>query len=119
MHTGHNAKPLQIKEIGYINATGYSSSALRHGPFALLEEGTPVILITPNDKYFSKNIAKMTDFIEIVIIPIPRAAPGINRIHPVKVLEHQILVVPRPRSSQGSFPVTEEIIGETDPRREM
>ena len=36
---------LKIKEISYIHAEGYSSSALKHGPFALIEEGTPIILL--------------------------------------------------------------------------
>jgi len=40
---------LKIKEITYIHAEGYSGGALKHGPFALLEEGTPVIMIIPND----------------------------------------------------------------------
>ena len=30
---------LKIKEIGYIHAEGYSGGALKHGPFALIEEG--------------------------------------------------------------------------------
>jgi glucosamine--fructose-6-phosphate aminotransferase (isomerizing) len=36
---------LKIKEVTYIHAEGYSSSALKHGPFGLLEEGLPVILL--------------------------------------------------------------------------
>ena len=36
---------LKIKEISYIHAEGYSSSSLKHGPFALLEKGFPVILL--------------------------------------------------------------------------
>jgi glucosamine--fructose-6-phosphate aminotransferase (isomerizing) len=46
---------LKIKEIGYIHAEGYSSSALKHGPFALLERGLPVILMTPNNEHFIRN----------------------------------------------------------------
>jgi len=46
---------LKIKEIGYIHAEGYSSSALKHGPYSLIEDGTPIILINPNDEYFNKN----------------------------------------------------------------
>ena len=47
---------LKIKEISYIHAEGYSSSSLKHGPFALLEKGYPVILIAPQNKFFSKNM---------------------------------------------------------------
>ena len=46
---------LKIKEISYIHAEGYSTSSLKHGPFALLEKDFPVILISPEDENFSKN----------------------------------------------------------------
>ena len=45
---------LKIKEISYYHAEGYSGSSLKHGPFALLDKDFPVILIAPNDKYYSK-----------------------------------------------------------------
>ena len=47
---------LKIKEISYIHAEGYSSSSLKHGPFALLKKDYPVILIAPQNKFFSKNM---------------------------------------------------------------
>jgi glutamine---fructose-6-phosphate transaminase (isomerizing) len=45
---------LKIKEISYIHAEGYSGSALKHGPFALLERNVPVILIAPDNEHLSK-----------------------------------------------------------------
>lgn len=45
---------LKIKEITYIHAEGYSGSALKHGPFALLDENLPVILIAPNNEHYAK-----------------------------------------------------------------
>jgi len=42
---------LKIKEIGYIHAEGYSGGALKHGPFALLENGTPVIFLILDDQH--------------------------------------------------------------------
>jgi len=36
---------LKLKEICYIHAEAYSGSALKHGPFALLKEGFPVIFL--------------------------------------------------------------------------
>ena len=47
---------LKIKEISYIHAEGYSTSSLKHGPFALLDEGFPVILIAPDDDYYCKSM---------------------------------------------------------------
>jgi glucosamine--fructose-6-phosphate aminotransferase (isomerizing) len=46
---------LKIKEVSYIHSEAYSSSSLKHGPFALLESNFPVILIQPKDEYYSKN----------------------------------------------------------------
>lgn len=36
---------LKIKEISYIHSEAYSASALKHGPFALLDSNVPVILL--------------------------------------------------------------------------
>ena len=46
---------LKIKELGYIHSEGYSSSALKHGPYTLVIDNTPVILLTPNDHNFDRN----------------------------------------------------------------
>ena len=46
---------LKIKEISYIHAEGYSTSSLKHGPFSLLTDKFPVILISPEDENYSKN----------------------------------------------------------------
>lgn len=46
---------LKIKELGYIHAEGYNSSALKHGTYSLLIDNFPVIIIMPNDSDFSKN----------------------------------------------------------------
>jgi|LauGreSBDMM110SN_4_FD.fasta_scaffold05163_4 glucosamine--fructose-6-phosphate aminotransferase (isomerizing) len=45
---------LKIKEVSYIHAEGYSSSSLKHGPFALIEENLPIILIDIDDIYRDK-----------------------------------------------------------------
>ncbi len=47
---------LKIKEVCYLHAEGYSTSALKHGPFALIENGLPVILIDVQNIYREKNI---------------------------------------------------------------
>lgn len=50
-----NEGSLKIKEICYIHAEGYSSSALKHGPFALVENNTPIILLDIGEKNRDKN----------------------------------------------------------------
>jgi len=46
---------LKIKEIGYLNAAGYSTASLKHGTYALLDQGFPVIMLLPEDSFFSRN----------------------------------------------------------------
>ena len=45
---------LKIKELTYIHSEGYSGSSLKHGPFALLDQNLPVILVIPNDEHYIK-----------------------------------------------------------------
>jgi glucosamine--fructose-6-phosphate aminotransferase (isomerizing) len=45
---------LKIKEISYVHAEGYSASSLKHGPFALLDENVPVIILNLESNYTSK-----------------------------------------------------------------
>ena len=47
---------LKIKEISYVHAEGYSASSLKHGPFALLDENVPVIILNLETIYTSKII---------------------------------------------------------------
>jgi glucosamine--fructose-6-phosphate aminotransferase (isomerizing) len=42
---------LKIKEITYIHAEGFGGGSLKHGPFALLDQGTPVIMLILKDQY--------------------------------------------------------------------
>jgi glucosamine--fructose-6-phosphate aminotransferase (isomerizing) len=45
---------LKIKEISYVHAEGYSASSLKHGPFALLDENVPVIILNLETNHMSK-----------------------------------------------------------------
>ena len=45
---------LKLKEISYINATGYAAGELKHGPIAMLDESMPVLAILMNGKVYEK-----------------------------------------------------------------
>jgi len=38
---------LKLKELAYMHAEGFAGGELKHGPIALIEEGTPVVAIAP------------------------------------------------------------------------
>jgi glucosamine--fructose-6-phosphate aminotransferase (isomerizing) len=54
---------LKLKELSYLHAEGYPAGEMKHGPLALIEEGLPVIIIAPKDKYFEKTISNMQEVI--------------------------------------------------------
>ena len=45
---------LKLKEISYINATGYPAGELKHGPIAMLDETMPVLSILMNGVVYEK-----------------------------------------------------------------
>jgi glucosamine--fructose-6-phosphate aminotransferase (isomerizing) len=45
---------LKLKEISYIHAEGYPAGELKHGPLALIDQHTPVIVIAPKNSLWLK-----------------------------------------------------------------
>ena len=54
---------LKLKELSYIHAEGYPAGEMKHGPLALIEEGLPVVILAPKDRYFEKTISNMQEVI--------------------------------------------------------
>jgi len=50
---------LKLMEIAYIPCLAYPSGEMKHGPIALLEEGSPVVVIAPNDKHRDKTMSSV------------------------------------------------------------
>jgi glucosamine--fructose-6-phosphate aminotransferase (isomerizing) len=47
---------LKLKELAYVSAEGFPAGEIKHGPIALIEEGTPVIVIAPRHALQAKLI---------------------------------------------------------------
>ena len=52
---------LKLKEISYIHAEGFAAGELKHGPIALIEEGTPVVVLAPKDRTHAKMLGSMNE----------------------------------------------------------
>lgn len=48
---------LKIKEVSYLHAEGYPSGELKHGPIALIEKGTPCLVLAPKDETYEDIIS--------------------------------------------------------------
>ncbi len=54
---------LKLKELSYLHAEGYPAGEMKHGPLALIEDGLPVVIVAPKDKYFEKTLSNMQEVI--------------------------------------------------------
>jgi len=54
---------LKLKELAYVHAEGYPAGEMKHGPLALIEDGMPVVVLAPKDKYYPKTISNMQEVI--------------------------------------------------------
>jgi glucosamine--fructose-6-phosphate aminotransferase (isomerizing) len=52
---------LKMKEISYIHAEGYAAGEIKHGPFALLSEESPVVALCPPGKTYNVMISNIKE----------------------------------------------------------
>jgi glucosamine--fructose-6-phosphate aminotransferase (isomerizing) len=52
---------LKLKEISYIHAEGMPAGELKHGTLALIEPGTPVVVICPGDYTFAETLSNAVE----------------------------------------------------------
>lgn len=99
---------LKIKEISYIHAEGYSTSSLKHGPFAMLYPDFPVVLVSTGKEHVAKNenayqeiksrdaaIIYITDhqkcpYENAIIIPQTEYFQDVLSIIPLQILAYQL-----------------------------
>lgn len=83
---------LKLKEISYIHAEGYAAGELKHGPIALIEDGTPVIVIAPNDALYEKTVSNLQEVAargaRVILFTDPKGADV------AKSLSDDIVVLP-------------------------
>jgi len=52
---------LKLKELSYIHAEGYAAGELKHGPIALIDYATPVIVLAPADASLEKTVSNLQE----------------------------------------------------------
>ncbi|MES1201250.1 MAG: glutamine--fructose-6-phosphate transaminase (isomerizing) [Pseudomonadota bacterium] len=75
---------LKLKEISYIHAEGYAAGELKHGPIALIDEHTPVVVVAPHDALFEKTFSNMQEVAarggKLIVITDPTGAEAVGSI---------------------------------------
>jgi glucosamine--fructose-6-phosphate aminotransferase (isomerizing) len=83
---------LKLKEISYIHAEGYAAGELKHGPFALLSENTPVIAIVAQDNTYE---AMLTNIKEVKTRKSPLMVLADEGDEAIRELADFVITVPR------------------------
>lgn len=101
---------IKIQEVSYIHAEGFAGGELKHGPIALIEEGTPCITLAGNDEVTGDIISNTIEiksrgamtigiapknndaFKEWIKVPDAGAAQAIINIIPIQVLSYFLAV---------------------------
>ena len=123
---------LKLMEVAYIPCLAYPSGEMKHGPIALLEEGSPVVVICPDDKHKEKTMSSVheckargakiilihTEGDEVAIeadisIPIPKCDPLLSpmlSVIPTQLIAYKTALarecdVDRPRNLAKSVTV--------------
>lgn len=83
---------LKVKEVSYINASGYPSAELKHGVIALVSPETPSFFIVPDDALLEKNISNME---EVKARGGPVIAIGTEGCHGLEEVADDVIYVPK------------------------
>ncbi len=52
---------LKLKEVAYLACEAYPAGEMKHGPIAMMEEGTPVIVVVPDDAFRDKTLSNVSE----------------------------------------------------------
>ncbi len=52
---------LKLKELSYIHAEGMAAGELKHGTLALIDKGTPAVVINPHDETFNDTLSNASE----------------------------------------------------------
>lgn len=101
---------IKIQEVSYVHAEGFAGGELKHGPIALIEPGTPCIVLCGNDEVQQDIVSNAMElkargafmigigptrhdvFDEWIKVPDAGAAQAIINIIPIQVLAYELAV---------------------------
>ncbi len=83
---------LKLKEISYIPTDAYAAGEMKHGPIALLEEGSPVLVVATDSRVYDKLVSNVQ---EVRARGARVIAVGTEGNTNLSVMADEILFVPR------------------------
>jgi len=102
---------IKLQEVSYIHAEGFAAGELKHGPIALISQGTPVIALVANDQNKKEILSNATEvkarggyiigvgpekeeiFDYWIRVPDIKETSPIVNIIPIQILAYQLAVL--------------------------
>ena len=96
---------LKLKEITYIHAEGYPAGELKHGPFSLLDEDTPVVAVCPEHDSRTLMISNIREIKS-------RGAPliALGSVGDIDLEEIADVFIPLPKAPESGDIITSSVI---------
>jgi glucosamine--fructose-6-phosphate aminotransferase (isomerizing) len=91
---------LKLKEISYVATDAYAAGEMKHGPIALLDDGTPVVVVATDSPVLDKVVSNMQEVRVRGARVIAVATAGDDRVAP-----HADVVLPVPRTDWMLQPI--------------
>ncbi len=91
---------LKLKEISYIHAEAYGAGELKHGPIALIEEGTLVVALATQEDLFDKMLSNIKEVKARGAVVLAVAQEGNTEIEKVA---DDVIYIPRTLSEVSSI----------------
>jgi glucosamine--fructose-6-phosphate aminotransferase (isomerizing) len=91
---------LKLKEISYVATDAYAAGEMKHGPIALLDDGTPVVVVATDSPVLDKVVSNMQEVRVRGARVIAVATEGDDRVAP-----HADVVLPIPRTDWMLQPI--------------
>jgi glucosamine--fructose-6-phosphate aminotransferase (isomerizing) len=93
---------LKLKEISYTATDAYAAGEMKHGPIALLDEGTPVVVVATDSPVLEKVVSNMQEVrargAMVIAVGTPSVAPHADEMLPVPpadwMLQPLLAVIP-------------------------
>jgi glucosamine--fructose-6-phosphate aminotransferase (isomerizing) len=82
---------LKLKEISYINATGYAAGEMKHGPIALIDHNMPIVCINPRSSVYDKMYSNIQEVVARKGIPISIVTKGDRR---TRSISKHVIAIP-------------------------
>ena len=84
---------LKLKEVSYRSAEGFAAGEIKHGPISIIEKGTPVFMLMPQDGLFEKMLSACQECRARGAFVVALTTPGAEKA--AKSVADQVIQIPQ------------------------